>query len=259
MPYSRISILSEEYLQKILSGQTKNFILDLDTNTPCIAHPTSLLEAQKFTRLETLVKKILQVAKLHFSKRQQKKIIEALHYSAVSHKGIYREDKITPYFLHPLEVACILIDFGIYDFKITVAAILHDVVEDTDASLKEIQTCFGAGVRNIVDLMTKHPNFIRKWRYWTLMKEEPDMNCRWRVIVLKFADRIHNLMTLGVMPEEKKLKKIKETLYEFPTLHNTLARTLHKLYEKGTLKHKKNRRLAFILNNRLHHELSRYE
>lgn len=231
---------------------------ELNNYTPCVLEIGNNFQEKMFLRMLSLIKIILQVSSQKFSRRQQEKIITALRFSAKNHAGIRRKDNVTPYFMHLLEVVYILLDMKVYDYKIIVSAILHDVVEDTTATLRQIGTIFGAAIKNIVDLMTKHPNFVRKWRYWSLMKEEPDLNCRWRVIVLKFADRIHNLMTLDAIPEEKRKEKLDETVREFPSLYKVLASTFEKLYRRGTLKNKQNRFLPFRLNNRLIYEMGRY-
>ena len=138
----------------------------------------------------------------------QEKILEALRFAATQHKGIYRNDGFTPYLLHVLEVVYILIGKKIFDYNCIIAAIIHDVVEDTGAKIKEIRKRFGSVIARIVDLLSKHKNsFIRK-AYWWRMRNEWNENIRWRVIVIKFADRIHNLMTLDKMPNESQKKKV---------------------------------------------------
>lgn len=238
----------------VVSALTK----ELDAYTPCVVDIGNLDQEKIYRRMTFLIGTILEVARHHFTERQVAKIIEALYYSARKHGGVYRKDGITPYFLHPLEVVLLLIHFKVFDFKIIVAAILHDVVEDTEASLIEIGKIFGASVKNIVDIMTKHPDFVRKWRYWIIMKREPDLNTRWRVILLKYADRIHNLMTLEVVSDESKENKLQETRIEFPTLYEVLKETINRLYKKGTIKNKKYLQLPYILNNRLIYEMGRY-
>lgn len=232
--------------------------LELDSHTPCVITIGDTKQENTFLRMLFLIKLILRISAQHFSLRQQSKILEALRFSAMNHAEVRRQDKVIPYFMHLLEVVFILLEMKVYDYKIIVSAILHDVVEDTEVTLKEIGHLFGAAVKNIVDLMTKHPNFVRKWRYWSLMKEEPDFHCRWRVIVLKFADRIHNIMTLDVMSEEKRHEKLRETIMEFPSLYRVLANTFAKLFRKGTLKNKSYHTLPFRLNNRLYYETGRY-
>ena len=223
---------------------------ELDIYTPCIFGVNGEKEEENLSRTNFLIKVILRTCSEKFTKRQQDKVVEALKFSALHHKGVRRKDGFTPYFMHLLEVVQLLFSFKIFDFKLTVAAILHDVVEDTKVTLKEINTLFGSAIRNIVDLMTKHPNFVRKWRYWSIMKEEADLNCRWRVIVLKFMDRIHNLMTLDAVPEEDRRSKIWETEQEFPSLYRTLCLTLKKLKKRGTLKNKEYFTLPFPPNTK---------
>lgn len=212
---------------------------ELDIYTPCILEKGKTEQRKVHRRLLFLIEKILRVTKETFSNTQQEKLIEALKYSAKKHQGIYRKDKITPYFLHPLEVVLIILDLNILDFKIIIASILHDVVEDTDTSLKDISKLFGSGVRNIVDLMTKQKKETNKETYWIRIKRETDLNCKWRTIVLKYADRIHYFMTSSSVPEENKKRHVDETLLEFPKLHTELKCTLSRLHQRGTLKNKK--------------------
>lgn len=233
-------------------------VLELDAHTPCIKDRNSTQQENTLMRMYHLISTILGISRRYFTLAQQEKVIEALRFSAEKHARVYRKDEVTPYFMHVLEVLKIIFEMKVFDFKITIAAIIHDIVEDTKVTLKEIGRKFGSAIRNIVDLMTKHPDFSRKLRYWSLMREEPDLNCRWRVIVLKFADRIHNLMTLYVLPQEKQDCKLEETKTEFPLLYRILASTIMKLHKKGTLKKREYLSLPFRLNNRLIYEMGRY-
>lgn len=233
-------------------------VLELDAYTPCILGTRTMVQENNLMRMFHLVSVILETCSRHFTQAQQAKVVDALRFSARCHAGVYRKDGTTPYFMHLLEVVKIIFEMKIFDFKITIAAILHDIVEDTDIELREIRKRFGSAIKNIVDLMTKHPNFGRKYRYWSLMREEPDLNCCWRVIVLKFADRIHNMMTLRALQEDKRKKKLEETRTEFPLLYRVLASTIMKLHKKGTLKKREYLSLPFRLNNRLIYEMERY-
>ncbi len=232
---------------------------ELDVYTPCILDEGSSPQQVNFQRLVYLITKILEIATRHFSREQQEKVLEALRFAATQHKGIYRKDEFTPYLLHVLEVVYILIGKKNFDYNCIIAAIIHDVVEDTGAKIKEIRKRFGAMIARIVDLLSKHKNsFIRK-TYWWRIRNEWNENIRWRVIVIKFADRIHNLMTLDVMPEASKQKKIHETLEEFPLLYEVLIKTLRKLRRKNVIQKEYYILLPFQLNNRLAFELSRYQ
>ena len=120
-----------------------------------------------------------------------------------------------PYFAHPLEVAAILTDLKLDDATI-VAAVLHDTVEDTAATLEEIESMFGPRDRRLVDGLTKIKKLdlvskraaqgenFRK----LLLAIADDV----RVLLVKLADRLHNMRTLHFMPPEKRLRIAEETL-----------------------------------------------
>jgi hypothetical protein len=124
---------------------------------------------------------------------------------------------------------------------------------------KGADTFFDQDSDEIMGVVVVNPiTFIKKAKYWSDMKKEPDLNCRWRVIVLKIEDRIHNMMTLGVMSEEKRKYKIEETRREFPELFTVLEKTIKRLYKKRTLKNKKLLDLSERLQVRLEHEMSKH-
>ncbi len=239
--------------QKLFDIQV--FVRELDAYTPSVFIRGDKRQQVNFERILLLIKKILDTSRQHFVYAQQEKIVEALHFAAEKHRGIYRNDKFTPYFLHVIEVVCILIDQRVYDYKVIVSAIIHDVVEDTDATKKDVHDRFGPAIARIVELLTKHPNFIRRWGYWLLIKNEPDKNIRWRVIVIKFADRTHNIMTLGSMPVQKRVAKIKETVEEFPALYKVLVKTFRNLRKIGVITKHDYMDLPFRLNNQLVHAM----
>jgi (p)ppGpp synthase/HD superfamily hydrolase len=231
---------------------------ELDSYTPCILEARNHKQEENFSRVRYLVGNILSTAQKKFNHTQFEKVIEALRFAAEHHKGVRREDKATPYLLHVLEVAHILIDLRVYDYKCLIASIIHDVVEDTEATLKEVKHRFGTSISRIVDLLTKHPNFIKRKFYWRRIKSEDNLHILWRVIVIKFADRIHNIMTLSVMSREKRLKKIQETLREFPELYKTLIKTMRKLRREKIFTAHRYAHLPFHLNNRLFYEMQRH-
>ncbi len=120
-----------------------------------------------------------------------------------------------PFFAHPLEVAAILTDLKLDDATI-VAAVLHDTVEDTAATLEEIENLFGAEIRRLVDGLTK----IKKLDLVS-KKAAQGENFRKlllaivddiRVLLVKLADRLHNMRTLHFVPPEKRLRIAEETL-----------------------------------------------
>ena len=153
------------------------------------------------------------------------KIAKAYELANNAHKEQKRVSG-SPYIIHPIAVACNVADMNL-DTDSVCAALLHDVVEDTDYTIDDIKEMFGEEVALLVDGVTK----LDKIDFSS--KEERDMeNMRKmflamatdiRVIMIKFADRLHNLSTLISMPEEKQREKARETLNIFAPLAHRLG------------------------------------
>ncbi len=150
---------------------------------------------------------------------------KAFAFAKAKHEGQFRVSG-EPFFMHPVAVANILADMGLDSSSIT-AALLHDVVEDTDATEEEITREFGDSVALLVSGVTK----LGKIPY-TSNEEQQIENLRKmflamakdvRVIVIKLADRLHNLRTLASMPEAKQRGKARETLEVFAPLAHRLG------------------------------------
>ncbi len=150
---------------------------------------------------------------------------KAFAFAKEKHEGQFRVSG-EPFFMHPVEVSNILANMGLDTDSIT-AALLHDVVEDTDATEEDIACEFGDSVALLVSGVTK----LGKIPY-TSNEEQQIENLRKmflamakdvRVIVIKLADRLHNLRTLGSMPEEKQRAKARETLEVFAPLAHRLG------------------------------------
>ena len=137
-----------------------------------------------------------------------------------AHKGVRRRSG-EPYIVHPIEVALIAVrEIGLGK-KSVVAALLHDVVEDTDYTVEDIERLFGSKIAYMVDGLTKmsgvfnadsseQAEYFRK----VLLTLSDDV----RVIIIKIADRLHNMRTLGAMPHNKQIKITSETIYLFVPL-----------------------------------------
>ena len=137
-----------------------------------------------------------------------------------AHKGVRRRSG-EPYIIHPIEVAIIAVrEIGLGK-KSVVAALLHDVVEDTDYTVEDISRIFSPKIASMVDGLTKmagvykndtteQAEYFRK----VLLTLSDDV----RVIIIKIADRLHNMRTLGSMPRNKQIKITSETIYLFVPL-----------------------------------------
>jgi GTP pyrophosphokinase len=146
-------------------------------------------------------------------------------FSARAHQGQTRMSG-EPYMIHPLEVAKILADFKL-DAATVTAAILHDTIEDTPSTLDEVRELFGDEVAKLVDGMTKLSRIELQSR-----EEREAQNFRKmivamandiRVILIKLADRLHNMRTLSFLPPEKQLRTAQETLDIYAPLANRLG------------------------------------
>lgn len=143
-----------------------------------------------------------------------KDIKRAYLYAKEKHSGQYRRTG-EEYIVHPLFVAYILTSINA-DKDTIIAALLHDVVEDTEASKSDIKDNFGEVVANLVDGVTKINNinvstdneYLTSYYKKIIVGMSEDV----RVIIIKLADRLHNMRTLYALPHEKQKRKAKETL-----------------------------------------------
>src|SRR5690606_15689073 len=150
-------------------------------------------------------------------------IERAYETAAYYHRGQKRKSG-DPYITHPLAVATILAELGTDDETLC-AALLHDTVEDTEYSLEQLRADFGENIARLVDGVTK----LDKVKYGdaaqaeTVRKMIVAMSRDIRVLVIKLADRLHNMRTMRYMPEEKRKQKSRETLEIFAPLAHRLG------------------------------------
>ena len=156
-------------------------------------------------------------------------LASAIDYAAEKHAGQKRKSG-EPYINHPLAVAEILIEWGM-DIDTVVAGVLHDTVEDTDATLDELESLFGRDVAFLVDGVTKVSQARAGMRSLdsylphtkdNLTKLMIAVGEDVRVIIIKLADRLHNMRTLQFMSPEKQKKIARETIEVFAPLADRL-------------------------------------
>ena len=157
---------------------------------------------------------LLKKSKSYLDKDQVALIKRAYVFSYASHQGQLRKSG-EPYINHPLSVAYILAEMGMDAVSIG-AAILHDVVEDTSVGQEEIKKKFGSEISNLVDGLSKIDNIKLLTRdeaqAENFSKMMLVMSDDLRVILVKLADRLHNMRTLDCLSKEKKFRIAKETL-----------------------------------------------
>ncbi|MBR6567117.1 MAG: bifunctional (p)ppGpp synthetase/guanosine-3',5'-bis(diphosphate) 3'-pyrophosphohydrolase [Clostridia bacterium] len=169
---------------------------------------------------------LIEAVKGSFSEEDIKKIEKAFAIADEAHKEQRRRSG-EPYIIHPIAVARILADMGM-DADSVCAALLHDVVEDTPTTGEEIREMFGTDVEHLVDGVTK----LGQIPLSASKEEEQSENIRKmflamsrdiRVVIIKLADRVHNMRTLKFMPEEKQRYKARETLEIYAPIAHRLG------------------------------------
>lgn len=159
--------------------------------------------------------------------RKKVEIIErAYRFAKEAHKGVRRRSG-EPYILHPIAVAKIVIsELGLGSTSIC-AALLHDVVEDTEYTREDIEAAFGTKIADIVEGLTKISGGIfgdkASLQAENFRKLLLSMSTDIRVVLIKMADRLHNMRTLGSMRPEKQYKIAGETLYVYAPLAHRLG------------------------------------
>ena len=153
------------------------------------------------------------------------RIAKAYQFGEVAHTGQLRKDG-SPFFNHPTSVSLILAELEM-DEETIIAALLHDTVEDTDVALADVEKTFGKEVAALVDGVTKLAviNYETKQerQVENLRKMFLAMSSDIRVILIKLADRLHNIRTLGAMTTDKQKEKAEETIDIFAPIAHRLG------------------------------------
>lgn len=174
--------------------------------------------------IQSAYRKLLKSIKSSMDKTDRKNIRQAYEIAVEAHSKQRRKSG-EPYILHPIEVARICAEeIGLGPTAI-VAALLHDVVEDTDVSLDQISDQFGEKIANIVDGLTKlkHDFSPTNLQAENFKKVLSTLVYDVRVVLIKMADRLHNMRTIGAMPKHKQLRIAAETSYIYGPLAHRLG------------------------------------
>lgn len=172
------------------------------------------------------VQDVFSVAPRPLSSDEKKRIEEAYRFAEKAHSGQFRKSG-EPYVTHALEAAKILSSIGM-DATTIVASLLHDVPEDTSVTLEEIRKAFGTTVAELIDGITKLGKIkLRgsKEEYFleNLRKMFLAMAQDIRVVIIKLADRLHNMRTLDALPPEKQERIANETMNIYAPIANRLG------------------------------------
>ncbi|HEV3368204.1 MAG TPA: bifunctional (p)ppGpp synthetase/guanosine-3',5'-bis(diphosphate) 3'-pyrophosphohydrolase [Acidimicrobiales bacterium] len=175
--------------------------------------------------LDELLASLLAEFSRHRPDEDTATIVAAGKAALSAHDGQFRRSG-EPYITHPVAVATIVAELGL-DSQTVAAALLHDAVEDTGLSLESITDAFGEGVAKVVDGVTKldRLQFDSKeaQQAATIRKMLVAMADDWRVLLIKLADRLHNMRTLAVMPEWKQRRTAQETFDVYAPLAHRLG------------------------------------
>ena len=195
----------------------------MPADAPLITHPRTLSDsvAQAATTIEALTVKLSS----YLEDEQIALVRAAYEYAAIAHSGQTRRTG-EPYVTHPLAVADILADMHM-DHQSLAAAMLHDVIEDTGTDKANLTDKFGEVVADLVDGVSKLTQFEfsshAERQAENFQKMALAMARDLRVILVKLADRLHNMRTLGALSEEKRRRIAKETLEIYAPIANRLG------------------------------------
>ena len=178
----------------------------------------------EYLNTDEIIEKIIELVQKN-SKANTDIIYIAYKLAKNAHKGQFRRSG-APYIEHPVQIAEIAAELGL-DTTAIAASLLHDVVEDTGYTYKDIEGLFGTQVAELVDGVTK----LEKIQYSTIEEQQVEnlrkmflaMAKDIRVVIIKLIDRLHNMRTLKFMSPHKQLEKARETLEVYAPLAHRLG------------------------------------
>ncbi|MBS1732337.1 MAG: bifunctional (p)ppGpp synthetase/guanosine-3',5'-bis(diphosphate) 3'-pyrophosphohydrolase, partial [Bacteroidetes bacterium] len=187
--------------------------------------PYNLSEAEEKKEILRQYRALLRVLKQKLKPGDKILLRNAFEMAAEAHRTMRRKSG-EPYILHPLAVAKICVEEIGLGIRSTICALLHDTVEDTDITLEDVQREFGNEIAKIVDGLTKISTVLDAnssqqaenfKKILLTLTDDP------RVILIKLADRLHNMRTMDSMKREKQLKISSETVYVYAPLAHRMG------------------------------------
>ena len=216
------------------------FVAHFDTKTRWNCEEDNKLIEQEFEGLRDSSKKRCA------NEQEFQEVLKAFNLANEAHKGVRRRSG-EPYILHPIAVAKIVVQEIGLGYKSICAALLHDVVEDTDYTTDDIRRLFGDKITSLVDGLTKMKTALQNDNELDQKSLQAEnfkrilltLNDDIRVILIKLADRLHNVRTIEFMPEAKRDKILSETMYIFiPFAHRLGLYSIKSEMENIWLKYK---------------------
>jgi guanosine-3',5'-bis(diphosphate) 3'-pyrophosphohydrolase len=199
-------------------------LIDLD-NTSAVVPEYNLTDEQEKKEIVRHYRALLRTLRPKLKKGDRELLRTAFEMAANAHKTMRRKSG-EPYILHPIAVAMICVDEIGLGVRSTICALLHDTVEDTDIGLDDISSEFGNEISKIVDGLTKISTIMDTnssqqaenfKKILLTLTDDP------RVILIKLADRLHNMRTLDSMKHEKQLKIASETIWVYAPLAHRMG------------------------------------
>jgi GTP diphosphokinase / guanosine-3',5'-bis(diphosphate) 3'-diphosphatase len=197
----------------------------MDVTTENIEKPYTLGEEDEKKLILREYRSLLRALKTNLKPGDKILLRTAFEMAAEAHKTMRRKSG-EPYILHPLAVAMICVEEIGLGVRSTICALLHDTVEDTDVTLQDVQREFGVEIAKIVDGLTKISTVLDNnssqqaenfKKILLTLTDDP------RVILIKLADRLHNMRTMDSMKREKQLKISSETVYVYAPLAHRMG------------------------------------
>ena len=203
------ALLGRPYVaEHAIHTRRRGEVQDLGTKTP----------ESRFQELQNLTSE-------YMSEADEQLLAKAFDFANEAHRGQCRKSG-EPFILHPIEVGIILSDLHM-DVETIIAALLHDTVEDTDVTADVVEEEFGESVRLLVEGVTKITRIevesLSDEQAATIRKMFVAMNKDIRVIVIKLADRLHNMRTLAALKEDRRIFKARETLEIYAPIAHRLG------------------------------------